>query len=78
MVNDNWGGFAEVHAFGFDNLEFAFVVSRVDHFLYLLAKLLTTLRFTVRAITDKYELSVITHEEVSKLSYFVGYKVTDK
>lgn len=61
MVNDDWGGFAKVHTFGFDNLEFAFIVSRVDHILYFLAKLLTTLCLTVSAITNKYELSVITH-----------------
>jgi hypothetical protein len=61
VINDNWGRFAKVHAFGFDDLEFTLVMPRLGQFFNLFAQFLATLPLAVGAIADEDEFSVVTH-----------------
>lgn len=61
VINDNWGRFAKVHAFGFDDLEFTLVMPGLGQFFDLFAQVLAAFTLAVGAIADEDEFSVVTH-----------------
>lgn len=61
VINDNWGRFAKVHAFRFDDLEFTPVMPGLGQFFDLFAQFLAAFPLAVGAIADEDEFSVVTH-----------------